>query len=153
MKAIKSKHIMMFIAASLILTASAFAQPGRMHSEGMGKQCMHGKEHKGHMSMIPDMTEQQKEQMEELRTEHLKVMLPLKNQLTEKHARLNTLSTVENVDMKKINKTIDEIGEIKTKMMKEHASHRQEIRKLLTEDQRLVFDMHPMPHKSHPHMK
>lgn len=153
MKAIKSKYIMLLLAASFILTGSAFAQPGRMHSEGMEKQCMHGKEHKGHMSMIPDMTEEQKEQIEESRTEHLRVILPLKNQLMEKEARLHTLSTAEKVNMKEIYKMIEEIGELKIKAMKEHAAHRQEVRKLLTEEQRLVFDMHPMPHQSRPHMK
>lgn len=153
MKAITYKHIMMLLAASLIVTGSAFAQQGKMHSESVEKQCMSGMGHGKHMSMIPDMTEQQKEQMEQLRTEHLKVMLPLKNQLQEKMARLRTLSTAEKVNMNDINKKIDEIGELKIKLMKERATHRQDIRKLLTEEQRVMFDMHPMPHQARPHMK
>jgi len=151
MKMLMSKHIMLFIAASLILTGSAFAQQPKMESGDMGMQRMHGKEHAEHMPMIPDMTEKQKEQIKELRIEHLKAMLPLKNQLMEKKARLNTLSTSENANMKEINNMIEEIGAIKTRMMKERAAHRQEVRTLLTAEQRLMFDMHPMPHKSHPH--
>ncbi len=143
MKAIKSKHIMLLIAASLILTGGAFAQQRGMHPGDMERQEMHGKEHAEHMPMIPDLTEKQKEQIKDLRTEHLKAMLPLKNQLMEKRARLHTLSTGENVNMKEINKITEEIGALKTRMMKEHAAHRQEVRKLLTEEQRVFFDAHP----------
>jgi Spy/CpxP family protein refolding chaperone len=153
MKAIKSKHMMMLIIASLILTGSAFAQQGKMHAEGMEKQHMSGMGHEKHMPMIPDMTEQQKEQMEQLRTEHLKIMLPLQNQLQEKKAQLHTLSTAEKVNMNVINKKIEEIGELKIKLMKEREAHCQDIRKLLTEEQRLMFDMHPMPHQPYPHMR
>ena len=77
----------------------------------------------------------------------------LKDELVVKMALLQSLSTAEKVNMNEINRTIDEIGALKTKMMKEHAALRQEIRKLLTKNQRLVFDMHPMPHQSHPHMR
>jgi Spy/CpxP family protein refolding chaperone len=152
MKSIASKYVMMLLAASIIVTGSAFAQPGKMHSEGMEKQSMSGMGHGKHMPMIPDMTEQQKEQMQQLRTEHLKIMLPLKNQLQEKMARLHTLSTAEKVNINDINKEIEKIGELKIKLMKERAAHRQDIRKLLTEDQRVMFDMHPMPHQSRPKM-
>jgi Spy/CpxP family protein refolding chaperone len=152
MKVINSKYMMLILAASLIVTGSAFAQQGKTHSKGMEKQSMSDMGHGKHMPMIPGMTEQQKEQMEQLRTEHLKVMLPLKNQLQEKMVRLHTLSTAEKVNMNDINKKIEEIGELKIKMMKEQAAHRQDIRKLLTEEQRVMFDMHPMPHQDRPHM-
>ncbi len=150
MKMLESKHIMLFIAASLIITGSAFAQP-IMQPADMGMQRMHSKEHAEHMPMVPDLTEKQKEQIKQLRTEHLKAMLPLKNQLMEKRARLHTISTSENVNMKEINNMIEEIGAIKTRLMKERAAHRQEIRTLLTQEQRLMFDMHLRQHKSQPH--
>jgi Spy/CpxP family protein refolding chaperone len=152
MEAIKSKYIIMLLAASLILTGGAFAQPEKMHSEGMGKQCISDMKHGKHMPMIPDMTEQQKEQVEQLRTEHLKVMLSLQNQLQEKMAQLRTLSTAEKVNMNDINKKIEEIGQLKIKLMKERVAHRQDIRKLLTEEQRVIFDMHPVSHQARPHM-
>lgn len=148
MKMLQSRHIMLLIAASIILTSSAFAQP-MMQPEDEGKQHMRDKEHAEHMPMIPDLTEKQKEQIQQLRTEHLKALLPLKNQLMEKEARLQTLSTSEKVDMKEINTIIEEIGAIRTRMMKERAAHRQEIRTLLTEKQRLLFDARPQPHPQH----
>jgi Spy/CpxP family protein refolding chaperone len=150
-KAIKSKHILLLTAALLILTSSAFAQQARMQPGAMGKQGMRGKEHAEHMPMIPDLTEKQKEQIKELRTEHLKAMLPLKNQLMEKRARLRTLSTSEKVDIREVNSVIEEIGTLKTKIMKEQAAHRQDVRTLLTEEQRLFFDArhHPRPHSQY----
>jgi len=151
MKILKSRHIMLLIAASLILTGSAFAQQPRMRPGDTAMQPMHDKEHAKHMPMLPDLTEKQKEQIKQVRTEHMKVILPLKNQLMEKKARLHTLSTSEKVNMKEINDMIEEIGAIKTRIMKEQAVHRQEVRKLLTAEQRLMFDMHPRPHKSLPH--
>ena len=154
MKTLTSKHIMLLIAASLILTSSAFAQqPMRQPPGEIAKQHMYDKEHAEHMPMLPDLTEKQKEQVKQLRTKHMKAMLPLKNQLMEKKARLHTLSTGEKVDMKEINDMIEEIGAIKTKIMKEQAAHRQEVRKLLTAEQRLMFDTHPWPHKSQPHRR
>ena len=122
---IKSRYIIIPAIVMLVAVGTVWAQPKGMHSEGMGKHCMSGQEYKQHMPMIPDMTEEQKEQIEESRTEHLKVILPLKNQLMEKEARLHTLSTSEKVNMKEINDIIEDIGAIKTKMMKERAAHRQ----------------------------
>jgi len=148
MKALKAKYIMLLMAALCILTSNAFAQQTRMPPGDMEKQRMPGMNHEKHMPMIPDLTDMQREQIDKLRTEHLKVMLPLKNQVTEKEAKLQTLSTAENIDMKAINKLIEEIGQVKIKMMKEQAVQHQKIRKLLTESQRLVFDT-----RSHPEVR
>ncbi len=94
-------------------------------------------------SPIPDLTEQQKEQIEELNIANMKTMLPLQNELHEKEAQLHTLSTSDNPSMNKINGLIDEIGTIKTKMMKQREDHRQKVRKLLNEKQRLFLDTNP----------
>lgn len=145
MKMLTSEHIILLIAASFVFTSSAYAQHDRMQPGDRGEQHIMGEEHIKRMPMIPDLTEQQKTQIEKLRTEHLKVMVPLKNQLAEKETRLHTISTVENVDMSMVNKLIEEIGAIKTQMMKERAVLRQKIRKLLTESQRLFLDAHPSP--------
>ena len=148
MKKIISRHIIILGAVLLMLTSSAFAQPGRMTQPDMQEQRIQNMEHEKNMPMISDLTDMQREQIDKLRTEHLKVMLPLKNQVTEKEAKLQTLSTAENIDMKAINKLIEEIGQVKIKMMKEQAVQHQKIRKLLTESQRLVFDT-----RSHPEVR
>lgn len=155
---LKSKQIVMLTAALLLVATSAFAQMPDTKPERGEKPCM--REGKGeHMMMIPDLTEQQKEQMKALRVEHMKEMQPLRNQLEEKKARLNTLTTSDQVNMSEVNKVIDEIGKIQTQMMKLKEQHRQDVRKLLNSDQRVIFDSHrPMrhegpQHKAMPHMK
>ena len=100
---------------------------------------------------IPDMTEQQQEQIKQLRTDHLKEILPLRNTIREKKAQLNTLSTSDKADMTMINKIIEEIGELKVNVAKKKASHRQQIRKILTADQRVIFDS--LPGKRGPHQQ
>ncbi len=89
---------------------------------------------------IPNLTEEQQTKIHELRTAHMKTMLKYKNEINEKEARLNTLQTEDNADMDKIYKVIDEIGALKTEMNKKKALLRQEIRKLLNDEQRVFFD-------------
>jgi Spy/CpxP family protein refolding chaperone len=103
--------------------------------------------HKG-LPPIPDLTEEQKEQIKELEINHMKEVIPTKNKIGEREAHLRTLSTADNVDMNSIYELIEEIGGLKTQMMKQEATLHQGIRKILTSDQRLFFDMGPQ----HPEM-
>ncbi|MTI40069.1 Spy/CpxP family protein refolding chaperone [Fulvivirga lutimaris] len=89
---------------------------------------------------LPDMTEEQKEKIKGLKISHLKVITSVENELQEKKARLNTLSSAEKVDKKTIEKTVKEIGELKTKLMLAREFHKQDVRAILTEEQRVVFD-------------
>lgn len=92
---------------------------------------------------IPNLTESQILQIKELHTSHAKEMMSMHNQIGELHAKLRTLTTEDNVDMDKVNSLIDEIGALQTKIMKENEANRQKIRKLLTEEQRVIFDTMP----------
>ena len=76
----------------------------------------------------------------------MKAMQPLRNQLGEKKARLRTLSTADKVNMTEVNKIIDDIGAMQTQLMKLKEQHRQEIRKLLNDEQRVMFDAHQPLH-------
>ncbi len=144
MKTSKLKLTTMLLALFLVgfvsYSMKVYAQPG--FGRGFKGEQM-GEFKPGIENKIPDLTESQKDQIEKLRTEHLKKTLPMKNEVGEKEARLRTLTTVENVDMNKVNKTIEEIGKIKTEMAKEREAHRQEIRKLLNDEQRVKFDSFP----------
>lgn len=92
--------------------------------------------------MLPDLTDAQKEQMKAIRIKTMKSVQPIKNQLMEKRARLNTLSSAEKADMKAINKQIDEISTLKATIQKQRAASKQEVRSILTDDQRVIFDVH-----------
>lgn len=131
MKTIRLKSILMLTAAMLLIgSIQIFAQRGQMRgNNGQGFECQ-----------IPDLTEQQQKQIDDLRTVHQKEMLQFRNQMAEKQAKLNTLRTADKADMAAINKTIDEIGNLHTQMMKAKESHRQQVRGLLTDKQKVYFD-------------
>jgi Spy/CpxP family protein refolding chaperone len=90
---------------------------------------------------ISNLTESQKTKIKELRTNLKKEILPLRNTLTEKRAKLQTLETADKSDLVAIQNTIDEIHTIVAKMQKMKAAQHQEIRKILTAEQRVEFDL------------
>jgi len=137
------KLFILTLIFSSLLIASSLAQP-----PGMKSGPHPGMEDK-FLNKIPDITEKQKEQIKDLKTNHMKEVLPLRNQVREKKAHLQTISTGEKVDMDQVNKTIEEIGELKLVIAKKRASHRQQIRNILTEDQRVIFDSFRMKNGMH----
>ena len=151
MQILRLNKIVLPVVGLMFVVTSAFAQMPEMKPEHKDKEheC---RGHREHM-MIPDLTDQQLEQMKAMRTEHMKEMQIIRNQLAEKKARLRTLSTADKVNMTEINKVIDEMGEMKTQMMKMREQHRQTIRKMLTDDQRVFFDSHQPMHHEGPHHK
>jgi len=95
----------------------------------------------GNRHAISDLTADQQLKMDDLRFKMQKEMLPLKNELQEKNAKLNTLRTSDKPDLNAIYALIDEIGKIKTTMAKKREAHMQDIRLLLTDKQRVEFDL------------
>jgi Spy/CpxP family protein refolding chaperone len=135
----RSLLIIMMIAA-MSMSATVWAQ-GPEAGRGAGKPGAKKGNPEMHMKMmLPDLTDEQVAKIKTLRIEMMKQLNPLRAELKEKMAHLNTLSIAEKPDMKAINTTIDEIGALKTKMMKIHAKFRQDVRALLTDDQRVIFD-------------
>ena len=131
----KTKSLV-FVAMIMIFATGVFAQP-------FGKGKMMNKGQRGERFMnIPDLTDAQKTKLKTMRTAQMKDVLPLRNKMRELQAHKQTVSTGDNVNMTELNKTIDEIGALKIKMEKKRAAHRQAVRKILTEDQRVFFDMH-----------
>lgn len=137
MKTLKSKIVLLFTVLLVSSQLNIFAQP------------MNAKQSKGYgygqgycMNSIPDLTEDQKTKITDLRVAHMKEMQNFKNQMREKRAHLITLQTADNVDMKAVNSTIDEITTLKNKQMKSNAVHRQKVRNLLTDNQKVYFDAH-----------
>lgn len=136
MKTLKFNLIMIFAALLVAATGSdTFAQRGMRAGNGNGNGYGPGVN-----CRIPDLTDAQQKKLDQLRTAHWKEMSDYRNQLNEKHARLQTLQSADKADMNAINTLIDEIGKIKTQMAKATAAHRQEVRGELTEQQRVFFD-------------
>lgn len=89
---------------------------------------------------IPDLTSDQSKKIEELQIAHLKEVNQTKTQVAEKRAHLKTLQAADKVDNAAINKTIDEITALQNDLMKKNEAHRQAVRNVLTDKQRVVFD-------------
>lgn len=92
--------------------------------------------------MMDDLTADQKKQIDALKATWMKEKMGLQNQIAEKKAHLKTLMMLDEPVMADINKTIDETYALKAEMAKKHAAHVQAVRKILTPEQRLKFDMH-----------
>jgi Spy/CpxP family protein refolding chaperone len=144
----KKKPILLLSAVILLfISGIAYAQGPQGDCEG--KPHMHGQASSHPRPMIPDLTDEQKEQMEDLHIEHMKAVQSVHNKINEKEARLRTLQTADKVNMSEINKTIEDIGQMRTELMKLKAAHHQKIRSLLTDNQRVFFDAHQPPHQEH----
>jgi Spy/CpxP family protein refolding chaperone len=87
-----------------------------------------------------DLTEDQSAKIEKIRLDALKKTTELQNQIREKRAKLISLQTADNADMKAIDKLIDEIAALRTQIQKVNAKKHQDIRNLLTADQKVIFD-------------
>lgn len=87
-----------------------------------------------------NLSEEQQTKLVELRNKNMKEMLPIRNELQEKRAHLRTLTTAENINQKEIDKVVDEITALTSKQLKTRIAHQQEVRSILTDDQRVLFD-------------
>lgn len=125
----------------ILVTQNLAAQKGKGYGKGQGNDNWQGK---GYCLSIPDLSDEQKDKISQLRIVHLKEVKNLKNELNEKMAKHQTLITADEANLDLINKNIDEITQIKNKLMKAKAAHQQAIRALLTEEQKVYFDLHLM---------
>ena len=89
---------------------------------------------------IPDLTDEQSSQIEKLRIAHLKSMQKYRLEMSKKSIELQELRLAENMDMQAVNKVIDEKGIISNKKQKAKVSHQNDVRNLLTEEQKVNFD-------------
>lgn len=136
------KVALLAIAVLMFAGSNLYAQRGRNYSnqgEGKGQACMN----------IPDLTEDQLSKIETLRIVHLKETTIQRNQMNELRAKKHTLMTSDNANMKEINAVIDQMTSNRNAMMKISAKHRQDVRNLLTDDQKVYFDSRPM--RGHKH--
>lgn len=125
------------IAVALSCSLSASGQKKQEDKEKGTTEVAAPKKSKDGMNL----SDEQKQKMKDIRFKTEKEVLPLKNQLAEKKARLKTLTTVDKPDMNEINKTIDEMSALRSQIEKKRVASKMEVRSLLTDEQRLLFDM------------
>ncbi len=129
----------------MFLAVQAFGQ--QMNGMGMGHSRNPGNNQMGQMrmhrmAMIPNLTDDQKQKIEQFNLTFDKNTLQTRNQIREKEAHLRTLMTQDNPDQGQIDKLIEDIGSLRTSIRKERVSTDLKIRGLLTDDQKVIFDSH-----------
>ncbi len=143
----KPHLILPALIATLFFTGQVAAQPHYRRAQEPCKDKAHEKTHFSGNKCLQGtlkLSDQQIEKIDALKLKTLKETQKLRNGIAEKQARLRTLSAEDNADMKAINNTIDEMSVLRAGIQKIHMAQHQEIRKLLTEDQRIIFDSRPM---------
>ncbi len=89
---------------------------------------------------LNNLSDEQREKISDLRIEHYKAVSPLSSQVRINRARIDALMKEDEPDMNNIQNLIEENGKILTDIRSSHAKHRAEIRKLLTDEQKIIFD-------------
>lgn len=89
---------------------------------------------------ITNLTPDQQKQIDALHLNLVKETIIIKNQINEKKAHLITVSTGDNIDMVAVSKTVDELFMLKAELEKKHIAFMQDVRKLLTPEQKIMFD-------------
>lgn len=111
---------------------------GMGNGQGYGQGNMQGQ---GYVcNNIPGITEEQKTKMQDLRLIQMRERQTNQNQLREKRAHLISLQSAEKADMNVINKTIDEITTLQNAQWKKRAAHKQAVRNVLTDEQKVYYD-------------
>jgi Spy/CpxP family protein refolding chaperone len=87
-----------------------------------------------------NLTDDQEKKISELRTANQKEMMAFRNDMAITEAELQKYRSADKPDMTQINKTIDEIGKLRTDMQKKRVSHELAVRNLLTEEQKAIYD-------------
>ena len=137
MKRRNLKTFTLLVAVILMVAGTdALAQRGRgmapRGGAGMGQVCFN----------IPNLTEDQMQDIIQLRAGHLEEMQGYRDQIDVNRIRYRSLIR-EGADMGAINSNIEERAAIRTQMEKKQAEHHQAIRNILTEDQKTWFDAAP----------
>jgi Spy/CpxP family protein refolding chaperone len=138
-----------FVVVSILVLAVAVpasAQMGKMMERGKSGMkhpgmMGHGMGHPFGSHWKETLTDEQKMQADQMHLALKKAISVPNAQLNVKKAELNKLMVHESPDIKTIHRKIDEILELKRKIMRKKYEHMVEMRGMLTPEQRVSFDM------------
>ncbi len=137
-----------FMLLAVVFVSDAMAQRGRRAPDVKDRQRVEQRaEHRTERSergmmeycqLIPDLTEEQEEAIKKLRVEQVERNTHYRNKMDELRVQKRNLMT--GTSEGDVDQVIDEMTELRNAQMKENVRHRQNIRELLTADQRIIFD-------------
>lgn len=150
------KHVTILAVSLLILTAGLgmTTQALADHSYRGHAGTHHGMDNRG-QSWKQDLKDKQRQQIDKLRLDFKKKKYLLKPQIKRAKVELAMLVTSASPKQADIDKKIAQIVKLKSEIMKLKATHKINVRKVLTEEQRVLFDTHVLKkayrgkHKGH----
>ena len=128
---------------SLVLVVSLQAQPGQGQGPRDGRGPGNGPQ-EGRWMQALNLTDAQQTQIDQLRTAHLSEMQDIRAQLKIKEAELDAAMIKE--DSKKANALTGEINDLHVKLMSNRVAHQLEVKGLLDDDQKVLFDEFVLNH-------
>lgn len=93
---------------------------------------------------IPGLTEDQETNIRQIHLDFQKQILQVNNQIREKEAQLRTQMTQDKPNQGQIDRLVEEIGTLRTAVIKARTAAHMKVRALLTEEQRIQFDQRPL---------
>ncbi len=137
----KTHKIIPLIACLLLIGSAAMAQPAPPPPKP--PQQVPGMR----MMQMLNLTQEQRDKMMDMRLQMAKDMLPLRTQMDNLRSDLKLTLTADNFDQKKVNKTIDQISDVRKQMTLKMIQHMRGVRNMLTPDQQKKFDLMIMSNK------
>ncbi len=128
------------LVAGILISGSILAQKPEKNFKGSPEMGEMGQRQKHDGFMKDSLTSKQKEAIKEIREKTAKETKPLHDQLSELMALHRSLVTAEKPDMAAINASIEKMGALKISIEKADTAQQMEVRKLLTEKQRIQMD-------------
>ena len=89
---------------------------------------------------MPAFTEEQQEKMQEIRSSFDEERVELVNRIKVMHLEMRDIVTGDNPDFGKLERMIDDISSQRAEMMKMRIRQHVAVRKILTDDQKVLFD-------------
>ena len=139
----------MLVVVSILVGAfnsSAFAQAGHPPEGDHGMKSHlgsthHGKDKHDPFCWMSTLTEEQQSKFAKLRLEYKKVKYHLKAQIRVRKVELVSLVTRDTPDQNAINTKIEEILDLKRKLIQKKYAFKVSLRSMLNPEQRVAFDM------------
>lgn len=150
----KFKNRALLTVLAVLMGTFTYAQDNRQHGDRGGSRHHSEFGMKGLVQQL-SLTDDQKEQIKEIRNAKTREQIQRQNQVRELRAQLITAMSQDQVDQNQVNGLIDRIGALRISGEKDRAATLIAIREVLTDEQRLIFDQRKsqrkMGHRFHRH--
>lgn len=140
------KHFFYFVGCAILLSLAVdvFAQPlrGRNQQAPGGRhraEFFQGRQQESCLG-IESLTSEQREQLSALVIQRMDESNRHRLRMDELRNRKRILMLERDADMSGVDQVIDQMEALRSQWMKDNVAHHQEIRNLLTDEQRILFD-------------